>query len=40
MAVRNDDVTIADDVQKKWLLMNDTWLKGSKQMCVMTKGPP
>ena len=33
MAVRNDDVTKADDVQKKWL----TWLKGSKQVCAMTK---
>ena len=40
MATRNDDVTKADDVQKKWLLMKETWLKGSKQECVLTKGPP
>ena len=40
MAVRNGDVTKADDIQKKWLLMKDTWLKGSKQVCGMTKGPP
>ena len=25
---------------KKWLLMKETWLKGSKQVCGMTKGPP
>ena len=30
MAARNDYVTKADDVQKKWLLMKETWLKGSK----------
>ena len=40
MAARNDEVTKADDIQKKWLLMNETWLKGSKQVCGMTKGPP
>ena len=40
MAARNDDVTNADDIQKKWLLMKETWLKGSKQVCGMTKGPP
>ena len=33
-------VTKADDIQKKWLLMKETWLKGSKQVCGMTKGPP
>ena len=40
MAGRNDDATKADDVQKKWLLMKETWLKGSKQVCGITKGPP
>ena len=41
MAARNDDVTKADDIQTKWwLLMKETWLKGSKQVCGMTKGPP
>ena len=30
----------ADDIQKKWLLMKEIWLKGSKQVCGMTKGPP
>ena len=25
MAARNDDVTKADDIQKKWLLMKETW---------------
>ena len=29
-----------DDVQKKWLLMKEIWLKGSKQVCGMTKGRP
>ena len=38
MAARNDEVTKADDIQKKWLLMKETWLKGSKQVCGMTKG--
>ena len=33
MAARNDDVTKANDVQKKWLLIKETWLKGSKQLC-------
>ena len=33
MAARNDDVSKDDDVQKKWLLMKETWLKGSKQVC-------
>ena len=40
MASRNDEVTKADDIQKKWLLMKKTWLKGCKQVCGMTKGPP
>ena len=40
MAARNDDVAKADDIQKKWLLMKETWLKGTKQVCGMTKGPP
>ena len=40
MVARNDEVTKADDIQKKWLLMKETWLKGSKQVCGMTKGPP
>ena len=31
------EVNKADDIQKKWLLMNETWLKGSKQVCGMTK---
>ena len=30
MAARNDVVTKADDIQKKWLLMKETWLKASK----------
>ena len=34
------DATKADDIQKKRLLMKETWLKGSKQMCGKTKGPP
>ena len=37
MAARNDEVTKADDIQKKWLLMKETWLKASKQVCGMTK---
>ena len=40
MAARNDEVNKADDIQKRWLLMKETWLKGSKQVCGMTKGPP
>ena len=40
MSARNDDVTKADEVQKTWLLMKETWLKGSKQVCGMTNGPP
>ena len=40
MADRNDDVTKAYEIQKKWLLMKEPWLKGSKPMCGMTKGPP
>ena len=36
----NDEVTKADDIQRKWLLMKETWLKGSKQVCRITKGPP
>ena len=31
MVVRNDDVTKAHDVQKKWLLIKETWLKCSKK---------
>ena len=34
------DEETADDMQKKWLLLKETWLKGSKQVCGMTKGPP
>ena len=37
MAARNNEVTKADDIEKKWLLMKETWLKGSKQVCGMTK---
>ena len=40
MAARNDVVTKADAIQKKWLLMKKTWLKGSIQVCGMTNGPP
>ena len=40
MAARHDDVTKADDIQENWLLVKETWLKGSKQVCGMTKGPP
>ena len=40
MAARNDEVSKADDIQKKWLLMKETWLKASKQVCGLTKGPP
>ena len=40
MAARNNEVTKADNIQKKWLLMKEIWLKGSKQVCGMTKGPP
>ena len=40
MAARNDDVTQFDDIQKKWLLMKETWLRASKHVCGMTKGPP
>ena len=39
MAARNDDVTQANDVKKKWVLLKETWIKGSKQVCGMTKGP-
>ena len=40
MAAKNDDVAKADDVQKKWVLMKETLLKGSKQhVCGMTNGP-
>ena len=31
------EVTNSDGIQKKWLLMKEPWLKGSKQMCGMTK---
>ena len=40
MAARNDEVTKADDIQKKCLLMKETWLKAAKHVCGMTKGPP
>ena len=40
MTARNDDVTKSDDVKKKRLVMKETWLKGSKQVCGMTKGLP
>ena len=40
MAYRNDAVTKADDIQKKRLLMKETWLKASKQVCGITKGSP
>ena len=40
MAARNDEVTKADDIQNKLLLMKETWRKGSKQVCGITKGPP
>ena len=39
-AARNDDVAKADGIQKKWLLMKETWLKSTRQVCGMTKGPP
>ena len=40
IAARNDDVTKADDIQKRWLLMKETWLNASKQLCGMTKRTP
>ena len=40
IAPRNDEVIKADDIQKKWLLMKETWLKASKQVCGITKGQP
>ena len=40
IAARNDYVSKADDIQKKWLLMKETWLKAFKQVCGMTKYPP
>ena len=40
MATRNDEVSKADDIQMKWLLMKEAWLKGSKHVCRMTNGPP
>ena len=40
MEARNDDVTKADDIQKKWLLMKETWLKYSKPVCGMMKASP
>ena len=36
MAARNDEVTKAVDIQKKRLLMKETWLRGSKQVCGIT----
>ena len=38
--VTKADVTKADDVQKKWLMMKETWLKCSKQVYGMMNGPP
>ena len=35
MATRNDDA-----IKKKLLLMKETWIKESKQVCGMMKGPP
>ena len=40
MAARNDNVAQTNDTQKKWILMKETWLKGTKQVCGMTKSPP
>ena len=41
IAARHDDVAKAYDIQKKWLLMKETWLKGTKLLvCGMMKGPP
>ena len=40
MAARNDDVTKVDNIQKKWLLIKESWLKGFKQVCGMTTDPP
>ena len=40
MSARDDDVTKADGVLNRWLLMQETWLKGSKQVCGIPKGPP
>ena len=40
MAARNGKVSKVDDIKKKWLLMKETWLKVSKQVCGMTKCPP
>ena len=37
MAARNDDIAKADDIEKKRLLIKETWLKGTKQVCGMTK---
>ena len=37
---RYDDVAKADGIQKKWILMKETWLKGTKHVCGMTKSPP
>ena len=37
VTARNDEVSKGDDIQKKWLLMKDTWLKASKQVCGMSK---
>ena len=38
MTTRNDDVTKADDVQKKCLLMKENHLKSPKLVCGITKG--
>ena len=40
MEAINDDVNKEDDVQKNWLLMKGTWLKGSKLVCGMKKNMP
>ena len=40
MEAGNDYANKADDVQKKWLLIKETWLKGYKLVCGMTKALP
>ena len=39
MTARNDDAIKAADFKKKRLLMKETWLKGSEQVCGIAKGP-
>ena len=40
MAPINDLINNADDIQKTWLRMKETWLNASKHVCGMTKCPP